>query len=76
MGSNGFKKGDLVWWTMGGQKPLAFERNSLFLGIVVQVAKQRQGVEVYWFNNSTFTVMNCDTLLHAKDAITLDNRAK
>ena len=78
MVSNGFEPGDLVWWTMGGHKPLAFANNALFLGIVVRVAKERQGVEVYWFNNNTFTVMNCDTLLHAKDMIskTSDNRAK
>lgn len=81
MTSNKFQKGDLVWWTMGGDKPLKFENGEPFLGIVVRVAKVRDGVEVLWFNNDTFKVMNCDTLMYAQETYekskdSFDNRAK
>ncbi len=65
MTSRDIKKGDLVWWTMGSHRPLRFEDKELFIGIVTQVAKTRAGVEVYWFNNSLFKVMNRDALMIA-----------
>jgi len=74
-----FKEGDLVWWTMGAGKPLPFNDKELFIGIVVRVAEQREGVEVYWFNNDLFKVINCEGLMKADIKIPekrLDNRAK
>ena len=81
MGFHNFKEGDLVWWTMGGNKPLKFENGEPFLGIILKVAKTRGGVEVFWFNNDTFKIMNCDTLMyaretHEKNKDSFDNRAK
>ena len=58
-----FKKGDLVWWTMESGKPLPFDSEQLFLGIVVRVAECREGIEVYWFNNNLFKVINCEGLM-------------
>ena len=58
-----FKKGDLVWWTMESGKPLPFENGIPFLGIVVRVSDSREGVEVYWFNNSLFKVINYEGLM-------------
>jgi hypothetical protein len=53
-----YQKGDLVWWTLGNRKPLLFERDELFIGIVTIVTKKAEDVEVYWFNNDAFKMMN------------------
>ena len=61
-----FVRGDLVWWTMGaGDTPLQFEKGVPFIGIVTNVSKTAEGVEVYWFNNNIFKVLNCDSLMKA-----------
>ena len=58
-----FKKGDIVWWTMGGQLPLPFSKEEMFVGIVVNVSERVEGVEVYWFNNNLFKTINYDSLM-------------
>tara|TARA_B100000700_G_C14963088_1_gene817524 strand:- start:71 stop:292 length:222 start_codon:yes stop_codon:yes gene_type:complete len=58
-----FKKGDIVWWTMGGQLPLPFSKEERFVGIVVNISERAEGVEVYWFNNNIFKTINFDHLM-------------
>ena len=58
-----FRKGDIVWWTMGGQLPLPFSKEERFVGIVVNVSDRVEGVEVYWFNNNLFKTINYDHLM-------------
>jgi len=58
-----FKKGDIVWWTMGGQLPMPFTKEEKFVGIVVNVSDRVEGVEVYWFNNNLFKTINYDNLM-------------
>jgi hypothetical protein len=53
-----YQKGDLVWWTLGNHKPLLFEDDELFLGIVTAATKKAEGIEVYWLNNGVFKIMN------------------
>ncbi len=48
---------------MESGKPLPFENGVLFLGIVTRVSDTREGVEVYWFNNNLFKVINCEGLM-------------
>jgi hypothetical protein len=64
-----FRKGDLVWWTMGVGTPLKFRADEPFVGIVTQVSEKAEGIEVYWFNNNVFKVINCEQLMKA----TLEN---
>ena len=58
-----YQKGDLVWWTLGNDEPLLFEGDELFIGIVVNVSKIYEGVEVYWLNNDAFKIMNCYNIM-------------
>lgn len=61
-----YQKGELVWWTLGNNKPLPFERaDELYLGIITAVAQIADGVEVYWFNNDTFKIMNYESIMRA-----------
>ncbi len=60
-----FNKGDLVWWTMGGGMPLPFEKGNPFVGIVVNVSELYGGIEVFWFNNGVFKVLNHEELMKA-----------
>ncbi len=60
-----FKKGDIVWWTMGRQLPLPFAKEEPFIGIVVNVSSRGEGVEVYWLNNRIFKVLNHENLMLA-----------
>ena len=62
-----YQKGELVWWTLGNDKPLPFEEEGeLYLGIITAVAQIADGVEVFWFNNGTFKIMNYESLMRAK----------
>jgi len=63
-----YQKGELVWWTLGNNKPLPFESeraDELYLGIIIAVAQIADGVEVYWFNNDTFKIMNYESIMRA-----------
>jgi hypothetical protein len=60
-----FKKGDVVWWTVGQQIPLPFSKEVPFVGIVVNTSEIYDGVEVYWFNNGLFKVINYESLMLA-----------
>jgi hypothetical protein len=60
-----FKKGDVVWWTMGQQTPVPFSKEEPFTGIVVNISEIYGGVEVYWFNNGVFKVINYESLMLA-----------
>ena len=57
--------GDLVYWTMGEGIPLPFEGSDLFIGIVTNISEVYAGVEVYWFNNQLFRVLNYQELIKA-----------
>ena len=67
MKRHNYQKGELVWWTLGKNKPLPFkDGGELYLGIITAVAKNANGVEVFWFNNDTFKIMNYESIMHAK----------
>lgn len=57
-----FKKGDLVWWTMGGPAPLPYTREEDFIGIVVNTTETPEDIEVYWFNNQLFSAIASEHL--------------
>jgi len=62
-----FEIGEMVYWSLDGKKALQFDDCTLYLGIVTNVAKKADGVEVYWFNNQLFKLMNCDSLLKVEN---------
>jgi hypothetical protein len=65
-----YQKGDLVWWTLGNDKPIPFVGDELFIGIIITVAKVAEGVEVYWLNNGVFKIMNCHNIMRTNFTLT------
>ena len=61
-----YQKGELVWWTMGDDEPLLRSSNELYLGIITAIAKNAGGVEVFWFHNDSFKIMNYESIMRAK----------
>jgi hypothetical protein len=62
-----YQKGELVWWTLGNDKPIPFNgAGELYLGIITAVAKTADGIEVFWFNNDIFRIMNYESIMRAK----------
>jgi hypothetical protein len=60
------RKGDIVWWTLGHDAPLSFSKEELFTGIVISaLPDDGRFVEVYWFNNSVFKIIERDNLMPA-----------
>lgn len=62
--------GDIVHWTFDyegkkDRKPIPFSGADLWVGIVTKKAKHGHGIEVYWFNNNVFKVMELDGILLA-----------
>jgi hypothetical protein len=58
-----FEIGEMVYWSFDGKKALPFDNCTLYLGIVTNITKKADGVEVFWFNNHLFKLMNYDSLL-------------
>ena len=41
---------------------MPFSSKENFIGIVVNTSEEYDGVEIYWFNNHLFKVINCDQI--------------
>lgn len=61
-----FKQGDLVWWKGVESSPVPFAKGEPFIGIVVNTSQTYEGVEVFWFNNEMFKVINYEDLMLAE----------
>lgn len=62
-----FEIGDVVHWSLDGKKAILFDDKTLYFGIITNVAKRVDGIEVYWFNNQVFKLMNCSSLLRVEN---------